>query len=251
MVTNLPGKIDLMKPYIHPTKNFTQFKKPIVLGVLIFPCIALVIFSGFLQAGEKNLTVLAKEDFTKGSDNWEPKDPSAWKVVKQDSESFFSMFKDSNYKPEVRSPVNFALLKDISVTDFILDVDMRSTQKVYGHQDLCLFFGYQDASHFYYVHLGRKADAHANSIFLVHGEPRVSIAEKRTDGTNWSKDWHHVRVKRDTVKGTIEVFFDNMKKPVMTTTDKHFLHGRVGIGSFDDTGDFDNFQLRGVLNKSK
>ena len=65
---------------------------------------------------------------------------------------------------------------------------MRSTQEVYGHQDLCLFFGYQDASHFYYVHLGREADAHANSIFLVNGEPRVSIAQKRTDGTNWSKE---------------------------------------------------------------
>ena len=128
---------------------------------------------------------------------------------------------------------------------------MRSTQEVYGHQDLCLFFGYQDPSHFYYVHLGREADAHANSIFLVNGEPRVSIAQKRTDGTAWTKDWHHVRIKRDTSKGTNEVYFDDMKKPVMTTTDKHFLHGRVGIGSFDDTGDFDNFRLRGQLHKDK
>ena len=96
-----------------------------------------------------------------------------------------------------------------------------------------------------------KADAHANSIFLVNGKPRVSIAQQRTDGTNWTKDWHHVRIKRDIQTGSIQVFFDDMKKPVMTTIDKHFNHGRVGIGSFDDTGDFDNFLLRGSVHKPK
>ena len=207
--------------------------------------------SSVLRADEFDLPVVTTENFNKGAANWEPKDPSAWKVVKQGDNSFYSMFKDSSYKPEVRSPVNFALLKEVTVSDFVLDVDMRSTQEVYGHQDLCLFFGYQDPSHFYYVHLGREADAHANSIFLVNGEPRVSIAQKRTDGTAWTKDWHHVRIKRDTSKGTIEVYFDDMKKPVMTTVDKHFLHGRIGIGSFDDTGDFDNLNLRGKLHKDK
>lgn len=214
--------------------------------------LSLVLFtSSVLRADEFDLPVVTTENFNKGAANWEPKDPSAWKVVKQGDNSFYSMFKDSSYKPEVRSPVNFALLKEVMVSDFVLDVDMRSTQEVYGHQDLCLFFGYQDPSHFYYVHLGREADAHANSIFLVNGEPRVSIAQKRTDGTAWTKDWHHVRIKRDTSKGTIEVYFDDMKKPVMTTVDKHFLHGRIGIGSFDDTGDFDNLSLRGKLHKDK
>ncbi|HCA49386.1 MAG: hypothetical protein ACON5G_02495 [Pirellulaceae bacterium] len=214
--------------------------------------LSLVLFtSSVLRADEFDLPVVTTENFNKGATNWEPKDPSAWKVVKQGDNSFYSMFKDSSYKPEVRSPVNFALLKEVTVSDFVLDVDMRSTQEVYGHQDLCLFFGYQDPSHFYYVHLGREADAHANSIFLVNGEPRVSIAQKRTDGTAWTKDWHHVRIKRDTSKGTIEVYFDDMKKPVMTTVDKHFLHGRIGIGSFDDTGDFDNLSLRGKLHKDK
>ena len=214
--------------------------------------LSLVLFTlSVLRADEFDLPVVTMDNFNNGAANWEPKDPSAWKVVKQGENSFYSMFKDSSYKPEVRSPVNFALLKEVTVSDFVLDVDMRSTQEVYGHQDLCLFFGYQDPSHFYYVHLGREADAHANSIFLVNGEPRVSIAQKRTDGTAWTKDWHHVRIKRDTSKGTIEVYFDDMKKPVMTTVDKHFLHGRIGIGSFDDTGDFDNLNLRGKLHKGK
>ena len=63
---------------------------------------------------------------------------------------------------------------------FVLDVKVRSTTRDYGHRDLCLFFGHQDPSHFYYVHLGKQADEHANSIFIVNGKPRVSIAESRT-----------------------------------------------------------------------
>ena len=82
---------------------------------------------------------LLKEDFDNDASRWQPTDSAAWKVVKQNGNSFYSMFKDSQYKPPVRSPVNFALLKEISVTGFQLDIQMRSTQEVYGHQDLCLF----------------------------------------------------------------------------------------------------------------
>jgi hypothetical protein len=32
----------------------------------------------------------------------------------------------------------------------------------------------------------------------------------------------------------------------MTAVDKDFTWGRVGLGSFDDEGDFDNFKLSGV-----
>ena len=81
--------------------------------------------------------------------------PGKWS--EQGDNSFYSMFKDSSYKPEVRSPVNFALLKGVTVSDFVLDVDMFNSRSL-GHQDLCLFFGYQDPSHFYYVHLGREVD---------------------------------------------------------------------------------------------
>ncbi len=43
--------------------------------------------------------------------------------------------------------------------------------------------------------------------------------------------------------GTIEVYFDDMKTPVMTATDKTFAWGRVGLGTFDDTGDWDDVKL--------
>jgi hypothetical protein len=36
-----------------------------------------------------------------------------------------------------------------------------------------------------------------------------------------------------------------MEKPVMRAVDSTFRHGRVGVGSFDDRGDFDVVRLWG------
>ena len=126
-----------------------------------------------------------------------------------------------------------------------MDVDLQQTGKEYGHRDMCLFWGFQDPSHFYYVHFGKRTDDHANQIFIVNEKPRTKISTKTTDGTNWADEWHHARIVRDVASGKIEVFFDDMKKPIMTATDKTFRSGRIGIGSFDDTGRFDDIYLFG------
>ena len=133
-----------------------------------------------LAAGE--LPVVFQEDFEKDGalEKWQPMDPSAWKIATQDGNKVLSMFKGSRYRPPVRSPRNFALIKDLYLGDFVLDLKMQSTTKDYGHRDLCLFFGYQDPSHFYYVHMALRADPHAHSVFIVNGKPRIDayLAEK-------------------------------------------------------------------------
>ena len=84
---------------------------------------------------------------------------------------------------------------------------------------------------------------------LVNGKPRVSIATKRTKGVKWGDGWHHVRVVRKVEDGLIAVYFDDMTKPVMEAKDKHFTWGRIGVGSFDDTGVYDDIVIRGVTVK--
>ena len=80
---------------------------------------------------------------------------------------------------------------------------------------------------------------------LVNGDPRVSIAKERNDGTDWGKNtgWHHVRIKRDIESGEILVFFDDMEDPIMKAEDKTFTSGPIGFGSFDDVGHFDNIKI--------
>ena len=186
-----------------------------------------------------------KEDFEKGAAAWQPTDPAAWRIVTQKDNKIYSQFRQSGYKPPHRSPYNVSLYKDVRVGSFELTAKLQSTTKDYGHRDMCLFFGYQDAAHFYYVHLGKRADDHANQIFIVNGAPRTKISKKTTKGTSWDDAWHKVKIVRDVASGSIQIYFDNMKSPVMTAVDKTFAWGQIGLGSFDDTGNWDDVTLRG------
>ena len=66
----------------------------------------------------------------------------------------FDQFQQSKVKNPVRSPFNRCLIKDVTVSDFVLDLKFQSTKKDYGHRDLCLFFGFQDPSYA----CGRRAE---------------------------------------------------------------------------------------------
>jgi hypothetical protein len=193
------------------------------------------------------LPLLYVETFESGkADKWEPTDPKAWRIDHQGDNHVYNQFKKrSDFKPPVRSPYNRSLLKGVVVGSFVLDLKLQSTHPDYPHRDLCLFFGYQDDSHLHYVHLGKKTDDHANQIFIVNGTPRKKISTKTTAGTDWDDEWHHARIVRDVKSGKIDVYFDDMKTPIMTAVDKTFVWGRVGVGSFDDTGNFDDIRLYG------
>ena len=200
-----------------------------------------------LPAGLRTLQLQYKDDFeTDSTARWEPTDPKAWRIERLGQTRVYSQFmRRSQYEPPVRSPYNRSLVRDVSVGDLVLDVKLQSTIPDYGHRDLCLFFGYQDASHFYYVHLGKKADDHANQIFIVNGKPRKKISIQSTPGTDWDDAWHRARVIREIDTGDIRVYFDDMQKPIMTARDRTFVWGRVGVGSFDDTGRFDDLRIHG------
>ena len=188
-----------------------------------------------------------EQDFESATaiNGFEKTDPQAWRLGTGASGQTLQLFKESQYKTRVRSPFNIAIIKNIVVGDFIMELDLNQTGKEYGHRDLCLFFGYQNPSNFYYVHLGSRADAHANNIFLVNDEPRVAIASKTSEGVNWGStdSWHKVRLVRTLKTGEIKVYFDNMEQPIMEATDLHFTEGYLGVGSFDDVGQFDNIKI--------
>ena len=187
-----------------------------------------------------------RDDFEReGPTGWSFTDASAWRIARPGpgENRVLELFGASRYEPEVRSPLNLALIEGREFEGFDLRVKLRSTVQDYGHRDLCLIFGYVDPSHFYYVHLAKAADPHAHSVFLVDGAPRVSIAEERTGGVDWTEGWHEVRVAREPKSGLVEVYFDDLEKPIMTAHDVKFPKGRIGLGSFDDKGMFDDLVI--------
>ena len=200
-----------------------------------------------VQAGE--LPVVHKDDFEKSHTAWFPSQPSKWKITSTEDQGkvYHLLGKSGDYKPPVRSPHSVSLLKDKVVGDFVLTAKVKTLQTTRGHRDMCIFFGYQDPAHFYYVHLGEKPDPHSSQIFIVNNEPRKKITETKDVGVPWKDDtWHEVKVVRRLKDGLIEIYFDDMEKPQKVAHDKTFGAGLIGLGSFDDLGQWDDIELRGV-----
>ncbi|MEI7700818.1 MAG: hypothetical protein WCK86_13555 [Planctomycetia bacterium] len=175
---------------------------------------------------------------------YQPTDPTAWQLQSAGDNHFLALTKkNSNFSPPFRSPLNRTLIQDLEVSSFVMDIRFQSTIADYPHRSLCLFFGYQDDAHLYYVHFGKKTDDHANQVFIVNSAARKKISAKTTAGTPWTDNWHRARIIRKVESGEITVFFDDLKTPVMTAVDKTFVRGRVGFGSFDDIGNFDDVRI--------
>ncbi|HZE97547.1 MAG TPA: hypothetical protein VE981_11015 [Planctomycetota bacterium] len=201
---------------------------------------------GVIVFCSQELPVLVTEDFENGADRWEFSDPEAWKIADGPKGKMLSLLEKTTPKTPHKSPAAIALLKEIRVGDFVLEADVQSTVKPYPQQDLCLIFGYQDNDHFYYSHLARKTDKANNQIFIVNGADRAMISLRTTAGTDLSDEWTHVKVVRKTADGTIEIYWDDMTMPAQTAQSRTFLRGRVGVGSYDDLGNFRHIVLRGT-----
>ena len=232
---------------MHPLVAKVLRRCRIAIGLSVMGWLTCVSGSIFADDSDERLAALPEvfaDQFDRGADDWEPTDPRAWRIVDSRRGKAYSLFRQSDFKPPHRSPLNFSLIKGVVVADFVLEADVLSTVKDYDHRDMCVIFDYQDPAHFYYVHFGKKTDDHANQVFIVNDAARRKISLKTTPGTSWDDRWHHVKISRDAQSGMIAVYFDDMQTPVMTAQDKSFTSGRIGLGSFDDVGDWDNVTLR-------
>ena len=184
-----------------------------------------------------------RDDFETGTGGWSFLDPGTWRRSRISGNAFLEITaRESEYQPPVRSPRHVALIKDVEVGDFELSFRVRSTKDTGNHRDCCVFFGYQDERHFYYVHLGAVPDPASGQIMIVNDADRAPLTEN-TRKVAWDDQWHLVKVERRLADGTINVYFDDMRRSHMTVQDKTFGRGRVGIGSFDDLNAFDDVVL--------
>jgi len=191
------------------------------------------------------LPLVFTEDFSQGIGRWEPTDPAAWTLGRDGDRAVWGLNRRvSDYKPAVRSPHNIALVRDLELADVDMTFDVKSTLDTGNHRDCCVFFGHQDAEHFYYVHLGAKPDPHSGQIFIVDGAPRRALTTNDKP-VPWDDAWHTVRLVRDAASGRIEVYFDDLETPFLSAIDTTFGRGRIGIGSFDDRNDFTNVRIHG------
>ena len=182
-----------------------------------------------------------RDDFTRPDlAAWEFPYPEDWVVRTEAGNSFLHMLR--NREPGVpRRPQQFARLQNVNVGSFVFEARLRREGS-----SMIVVFSYVDTLHFYYAHLsadrGTDQPVH-NGLFIVNGEPRKRIAGTEAPPALPDREWHKVRVVRDATSGSIEVFLDAQKTPLFSVVDRTFTCGQIGIGSFDETGDFDDITL--------
>ena len=191
--------------------------------------------------------LLLHEDFTTGGslDLFTFSDEEAWSYGMEEEpaagagklpRTYMALHKASQFKPPHRSPLSYALVKDLTLSDFELQFEVAQTGRNYAHRDLCFFFGFVDAAHYYYVHLATKPDPNAHNVFLVDGAARRPLCPVPETGIDWGNpgEWHTVRLTRKGPEGHLQVYFDgDMTHEV---SDDTLPTGQIGFGSFDDTG---------------
>ncbi|WP_338690688.1 family 16 glycoside hydrolase [Haloferula helveola] len=188
-------------------------------------------------------TGVVERGFFDDKDAWKPGDPAAWKWEEREGERVLCLVKQSKVKPPVRSPFNLIWFEKKSWEGFDLQVEVRLTKFDKGNNDLCVAFAGKGPQEFYYAHLGEKADQVHHQIHLVNHADRKPITVWRSEGTPWKEGtWHKLRVVHRPATGEIAVMFDG--ESVLTAADKTLTGGKIGLGSFDDTGEFRRIIIR-------
>ena len=176
-----------------------------------------------------------------GMDGWFVPLPRDWKIVTEDGNSFLRL-QEPGPVGSPRRPTKFAIWEADCVGDFELSVRVRRIDK-----SLLIAFGYQNRSRFYYAHISSDDGSHSvhNGLFKVQGGSRYRIGGEGSAPVLPDQEWHTVRVVRTVSDGRIAVYVDDDAEPRFEEIDRSFQFGRVGLGSFDETGDFDDFHLSG------
>jgi hypothetical protein len=193
----------------------------------------------FGDAGNASLSI--QDDFNSVSLHaWELPVPEDWEILTEGDLHYLHM-KRSRPPGVPRRPLQFARLKDVKAGSFTLDANVRR-----AGGSMIIVFNYVDTLHFYYVHLSKDPGAQVavhNGVFIVDGGERRRIAGLHAPAALPDNSWHDVRIDRNVSSGLIQVFVDKETTPRFSVIDRTFASGQVGLGSFDETGDFAHFRL--------
>jgi hypothetical protein len=197
--------------------------------------------------GDRTKPFLAAWDFETGTaEGWRPNDPARWRVTADGGSKVYELTAPGT-PGAVRAPTSISVQARYDVGSFELVGRLRcETDPATVVRDMCVIFHYQDPTHFYYVHFAGTSDDVHNIIGLVDGADRIKINAEPAGGSAFrltDRAWHAFKVTCDAATGEIRAYLDDMTAPILTARDRTLTHGLVGVGSFDDTGAFDDLAL--------
>jgi len=143
-----------------------------------------------------------------------------------------------------RRPQRIALAETDAFRKVTVEAEVRRAKR-----SLVLVYAWQDDSHYNYAHISSDSaeqQAHHNGMFHIFGGERVRISPLDGPAALPVQDWTRVKLVFDGDAGRCFVEVDGKRNPSLDAYDLSLRHGRVGLGSFDETGDFRNVRIQGT-----
>ena len=197
-----------------------------------------------LQAAGQVAPLTCTDSFDSGAAAWDLRPRANWAV----QEGLLTLRQPGPQTPPVRRPGAYALLKDRVWREVTLEARVQSLRpaSVKG-RDVCVLFGYQDETHFYYAHLSNDSNGQTHNVIVkVDGAQRQAITTEKRPEPRLTDGWHVVRVVHH-ADGRIAVYMDDMQAPLLTAQDSRYAQGAVGLGTFDDPAQFDDVTVSGQV----
>jgi hypothetical protein len=143
-----------------------------------------------------------------------------------------------------RRPTKYALLESKPYSKVTVEGEVRRNGR-----SVIIVYAWQDDAHYDYAHIsvdtGASQNVH-NGMFHIFGGERVRMSSLEGPGSLPTQDWTPVKLEFDGETGRCYVEVNGKRNPSLEAVDLSLRWGRVGLGSFDETGDFRNVKVTGT-----
>jgi hypothetical protein len=143
-----------------------------------------------------------------------------------------------------RRPTKFAIAETAPFGRVTVEVEMKRDGR-----SLIIVYAWQDENHWNYAHISSdeaaKVNVH-NGMFHVFGGERVRISALDGPASLPALDWVPVKLVFDGSTGLTYVEVNGKRNPSLEAVDFSLRHGRIGLGSFNETGSFRNLKISGI-----
>lgn len=173
-----------------------------------------------------------------------------WKVEKAEGiETLKLLVPRPSTQP--RRPTQFALAETPDYASVTVEAEMKKEPQALRKRrnSLIIVYAWRDKDHFNYAHLSDdngQRSPHHNGIFHVFGGDRVRISSTEGPDTLTEEKWYKVKLTHDGATGKVQVWVDGQTSPSFVACDLSLRSGKVGLGSFFDTGEFRNVRITGT-----
>jgi hypothetical protein len=184
--------------------------------------------------------LLAADTISVFGEKWDVQSASDWVVGNN-----LLQLKVSAEPPagQPRRPMKYALLESKPFSKVTVEGEVKRNGR-----SVIIVYAYQDDAHYDYAHISVDTAASQNvhnGMFHIFGGERVRISSLEGPGSLPTQEWTPVKLVFDGETGHCYVEVNGKRNPSLDAVDLSLRRGRVGIGSFDETGDFRNIKVSG------